>query len=78
MFFILPTTNASGFPGAIGVRSMFPQQFLVYQLPNELQPEREITKRRTWSPFEALDLLYVFPENLCDVWSLWKDRAIRV
>ncbi len=52
---------------------MFLQQFLVYQLPRELNPEREITKGRTRSQFEALYFLFVFHEYLSDVWRKNKE-----
>ncbi len=53
-----------GYNWAIGVWSMFHQQFLVYQFLNEFHPEREITKGHNWSQFEAIDLLYVPQKNL--------------
>jgi hypothetical protein len=34
--------------------------FFAYQFPNGIDPEREITKGRVWSQFEALDPLDVF------------------
>jgi hypothetical protein len=53
-------------------------EFPVNQLPNGLRPEHEITKRRIWSQFEAIHLLYMIYEYLFDVWLLRKDRAIKV
>jgi hypothetical protein len=63
---------------AIKVCTMYHQNFLVYQLPNEVHPKREIKIGRTWSQFEAPYLLYVIEEYLFDVWLLRKDRAIKV
>ncbi len=51
----------------IGVLSTLHQQFIVYELPHEINPEREIRNGRNWLKCEALDLLYKVDENLFDV-----------
>ena len=43
----------------IGTWSMFLQQFRLYQFPNKIDPEREISNGRASSHVEPLDLLYV-------------------
>ena len=52
------------------------KQFFLYQLPNENQLKREITKGRAWSQIEALSLLNVFHKYRCLVYSLGNARTI--